>query len=118
MEFIFGNYIKIHPLALLHPEAVQKKEVRKEIQKLTKGYEDGRDYFIQQLSQGIGIIAAAFYPRVVILRQGAVPNLVTNFRFSDFKTNEYAHLIGGDAFEPTESNPMLGWRGGNCQRFS
>jgi pyruvate, water dikinase len=98
MEFIFASWVKVHPLALLHfgtlPIAAQR-----EIEKLTAGYADKAEYFVDKLAQGIGTLAAAFWPKPVILR------------FSDFKTNEYAHLIGGQQFEPHEDNPMLGWRG-------
>ncbi|MBW2983223.1 phosphoenolpyruvate synthase [Candidatus Woesearchaeota archaeon] len=98
MEFIVMNHIKAHPLALLHPDKV-KDEDRAKIQKLTKGYKDGADYFVDMLAQGIGMLSAAFHPKSVILR------------FSDFKTNEYANLLGGEHFEPKEDNPMIGWRG-------
>eukprot|EP01080_Neovahlkampfia_damariscottae_P004036 gene4036-7325_t len=98
MEFIVANHIKVHPQALLHPEKI-KEEDKEKISKLTKGYKEQSDYFVDQLSQGVGMIAAAFYPKPVILR------------FSDFKTNEYSTLLGGSNFEPKEENPMLGWRG-------
>ncbi len=98
MEFIFADWVGIHPLALLHPEKLTP-EVRREIEARTNGYKSGREYFIDRLSQGIAVLAAAFYPKPVILRM------------SDFKTNEYAKLLGGEAFEPSEENPMLGWRG-------
>ncbi|MBO1437314.1 phosphoenolpyruvate synthase [Meiothermus sp. CFH 77666] len=98
MEFIFADWVGIHPLALLHPEKLSPK-VRREIEARTNGYSSGREYFIDRLSQGIAVLAAAFYPKPVILRM------------SDFKTNEYAKLLGGEAFEPGEENPMLGWRG-------
>lgn len=98
MEFIFAGWVGVHPLALTRfaslPSAVQS-----EVAAVTRGYEDGRAFFVDRLSQGIATIAAAFHPRPVILR------------FSDFKTNEYAKLAGGAAFEPAEENPMLGWRG-------
>ena len=99
MEFIITHFVKIHPMALVRFEKVKKKESIREIKKLTRGYENLPDYFIDQLSQGIAIIAAAFYPKEVIVR------------LSDFKTNEYANLIGGLDFEPQEENPMLGFRG-------
>jgi pyruvate,water dikinase len=99
MEFIVSEYIKVHPLALLHPEQVKDPEARRTIDRLTQGYPDGGAYFVQRLSEGIGTIAAAFWPKPVVVRM------------SDFKTNEYASLIGGSGFEPTESNPMLGFRG-------
>ena len=99
LEFIIGNYIKIHPMALAHPEKVKDEAVRKKIDDLTYGYENKKDYFVDKLSQGIGTIAAAFYPKPVIVR------------FSDFKSNEYASLIGGEYFELKENNPMIGFRG-------
>ena len=98
MEFIFASWVKVHPLALLHFDTLPIATQR-EIEKLTAGYTDKSDYFVDKLAQGIGTLAAAFWPKPVILR------------FSDFKTNEYAHLIGGESFEPHEDNPMLGWRG-------
>lgn len=99
MEFIITHSVKIHPMALVNFESIQNKEVTKEIEALTIGYPNRTDYFIDQLSQGIATIAAAFYPKEVIVR------------LSDFKTNEYANLIGGKDFEPEEENPMLGFRG-------
>ncbi|WP_137390388.1 phosphoenolpyruvate synthase [Rhodoligotrophos defluvii] len=99
MEFIVNNIIKIHPMALVHPERVEDRQARQQIRELTRGYRDPRDYFVDQLARGIAKIAAPFHPHPVIVR------------LSDFKTNEYAHLIGGSAFEPKEENPMLGWRG-------
>ena len=99
LEFIINNYIKIHPLALINYPHLQDKEAQKKIKQLTAGYEDKSQYFVDRLAQGIAIIAAAFYPKEVIVR------------LSDFKTNEYANLIGGREFEPVESNPMIGWRG-------
>ncbi|KZS76563.1 phosphoenolpyruvate synthase [Mycobacterium kansasii] len=99
MEFIVSEYIKVHPLALLHPDKVDDAEARRMIDRLTYGYADGGEFFVQRLSEGIGTIAAAFWPKPVVVRM------------SDFKTNEYASLIGGSGFEPTESNPMLGFRG-------
>jgi len=99
MEFIINNLIKIHPLALLHPERVDDRQARRRIESLTAGWDDGADYFVERLAQGIGRIAASRYPRPVVVRM------------SDFKTNEYARLIGGAGFEPGEANPMLGWRG-------
>jgi pyruvate, water dikinase len=99
MEFIISEYIRVHPLALLHPEKVDDPEARKTIDRLTQGYPDGSAFFVERLSEGIGTIAAAFWPKPVVVRM------------SDFKTNEYASLIGGAAFEPSESNPMLGFRG-------
>ena len=99
MEFIVNNYIKVHPMALVHPERVESKAELKEIEHLTAAYSDKGDYFVDQLAEGIGTIAAAFYPKPVVVR------------LSDFKTNEYASLIGGRAFEPEEENPMIGFRG-------
>jgi pyruvate,water dikinase len=98
MEFIFAGWVKVHPLALLRYKSMPIA-VQRDIELLTAGYADKREYFIDKLAQGIGTLAAAFWPKPVILR------------FSDFKTNEYAHLIGGAQFEPHEENPMLGWRG-------
>lgn len=98
MEFIIGASIGIHPLALIDYEKL-KKPLRKEIDALTLGYPDKSQFFVERLAQGIGKIAAAFYPKPVIVR------------FSDFKTNEYASLIGGADYEPQEENPMIGWRG-------
>ena len=99
MEFIVSEYIKVHPLALLHPEQVDDPEARRAIDQLIGGYPDGGAFFVQRLSEGIGTIAAAFWPKPVVVRM------------SDFKTNEYASLIGGSGFEPSEANPMLGFRG-------
>lgn len=98
MEFIV-NYIKVHPLALLHFEKVEEEETRKKIEEITHGYQNKADYFVDKLAEGIGRLTAAFYPKPVIIRM------------SDFKTNEYANLIGGKYFEPKEDNPMIGWRG-------
>ena len=99
MEFIISEYIRVHPLALLHPEKVDDPEARRTIDRLTQGYVDGGAFFVERLSEGIGTIAAAFWPKPVVVRM------------SDFKTNEYASLLGGRGFEPSESNPMLGFRG-------
>ena len=98
-EFIVNSYIQAHPLALLHFDLLKDEDARKKIEELTQGYHSKADFFIDKLAQGISTIAAAFYPKDVILR------------FSDFKTNEYANLIGGRQFEPKEDNPMIGWRG-------
>jgi pyruvate,water dikinase len=98
-EFIISSYIKIHPLALCHYTELKNKKVIQQIDKLTFGYENKKQYFVDKLSQGVSRIAAAFYPKEVIVR------------LSDFKSNEYANLIGGKYFEPKEENPMLGWRG-------
>ncbi|EQB02140.1 phosphoenolpyruvate synthase [Sphingobium baderi] len=99
MEFIISNLIRVHPMALAHPDQVADAAERREIENLTCGYEHPGDYFIQTLGRGIAKIAAAHHPHPVIVR------------LSDFKTNEYAHLLGGAAFEPHEENPMLGFRG-------
>ncbi len=99
MEFIISEYIKVHPLALLHPEKVDDPEARRTIDRLTQGYTDGSSFFVERLSEGIGTIAAAFWPKPVVVRM------------SDFKSNEYASLLGGRDFEPSESNPMIGFRG-------
>jgi pyruvate,water dikinase len=99
MEFIINNIIKIHPMALVHFDRVKDKKARKEIEALTHGYKNKADYFVDHLAYGIARIAAARYPDPVIVRM------------SDFKTNEYANLIGGASFEPKEENPMLGFRG-------
>ncbi len=98
-EFIIDSHIKIHPLALLHFDKVTDKQTRATIEQLTQGYIYKADYFVEKLAEGIAMIGAAFYPNDVIIR------------FSDFKTNEYANLIGGKQFEPQENNPMIGWRG-------
>jgi pyruvate,water dikinase len=99
IEFVINNAVKIHPMALVNYEELQDKEVKKKINELTHLYKDKTDYFVDKLSQGVATIAAAFYPKDVIVRM------------SDFKTNEYAGLIGGKQFEPDEENPMLGFRG-------
>ncbi len=99
LEFIIANHIKAHPLALLKFDELEDQSVKKEIAKLTQTYAHKPDFFIEKLAQGIGTIAAAFYPKPVIVRM------------SDFKSNEYANLLGGQQFEPSEDNPMLGWRG-------
>jgi pyruvate,water dikinase len=99
MEFIISEAIKIHPMALVHPEKVQDPAERRAIEKLTLNYADPKEYFVRTLAEGIGTIAAAFYPKPVVVRM------------SDFKSNEYAALLGGRWFEPPESNPMLGFRG-------
>ena len=99
MEFIINNIIKIHPMALVRYDVVKDKEAKKQIRELTKGFENKEDYFVENLSRGIAKIAAPQYPNPVVVRM------------SDFKTNEYAQLIGGKEFEPDEENPMLGFRG-------
>lgn len=99
MEFIISSWIKIHPMALIHPEKITDLSIKEEIEDLTFGYKDKKMYFVDKLAEGVGTIAAAFYPKPVIVRM------------SDFKSNEYASLIGGKYFEPQESNPMIGFRG-------
>ena len=99
MEFIINEYIKAHPLALLHPDRVEDPAERAELEELTRLYDSPADFFVQRLSEGVGTIAAAFYPKPVVVRM------------SDFKSNEYASLLGGRGFEPHEENPMIGFRG-------
>ncbi|HSW18966.1 MAG TPA: phosphoenolpyruvate synthase [Ramlibacter sp.] len=99
MEFIVAEHIKVHPMALVHPEKVQDPAARAEIARLTHAYQRPADYFVRELAEGVGMIAAAFYPKPVIVRM------------SDFKTNEYASLLGGSGFELKEENPMIGFRG-------
>lgn len=99
IEFIVSNAIRVHPMALVEPQRVVDASVRREIEALTRGYEIPADFFVDTLARGVAKIAAAFHPHPVIVR------------LSDFKTNEYAALLGGAAFEPKEENPMLGWRG-------
>jgi pyruvate,water dikinase len=98
-EFIINSEIKVHPLALIEFDKVKDKKVKAKINELTNGYANKEEFFINRLARGIGRIAAAFYPKPVIVRT------------SDFKSNEYANLIGGHFFEPKEDNPMIGWRG-------
>lgn len=98
-EFIFSNYIKIHPLALLNFSKLKDKKLKNKIKELTYNYKDKKQFFVDKLAQGVGTLVAAFYPKDVIVR------------LSDFKTSEYRGLIGGEFYEPEESNPMLGWRG-------
>ncbi len=98
-EFIIASFVRVHPLALLHPERIADPAVRAEIDTLTQGYADRGEYFVERLAEGVGMIAAAFYPKDVIVR------------LSDFKSSEYAGLVGGRDFEPEEGNPMLGFRG-------
>jgi pyruvate,water dikinase len=104
MEFIVSALVKVHPMALVQFDRVEDPAAREAIEQLTRGYPDKTRYFVETLAEGIARIAAAHYPRPVIVRT------------SDFKTNEYAALIGGRAFEPDEENPMLGWRG--ASRYS
>ncbi len=99
LEFIIANQIKAHPLALLHFDQLQDPGRKWEIERLTAGYGFKPDFFVDKLARGVGAIAAAFYPNPVVVRM------------SDFKSNEYANLLGGKPFEPQEENPMLGWRG-------
>jgi len=98
-EFIISSAIQVHPLALLHFDALSEGPVKEKIAQLTLAFPDKPDYFVQRLAEGVGQIAAAFYPKDVIVR------------LSDFKTNEYAGLLGGESFEPKEENPMIGFRG-------
>lgn len=99
MEFIIAHTIQIHPLALIFPDRIKDKNVKQTIAQLTQGYTDHKSYFIEKLAEGLSMTAAAFYPKEVIVR------------LSDFKSNEYAKLLGGEDFEPKEENPMLGLRG-------
>jgi pyruvate,water dikinase len=98
-EFIIANEIKAHPMALLRPELIVRPGIRKRVEALTSGHASGAEYFVSQLAEGIATIAAGFYPRPVIVRT------------SDFKSNEYASLLGGQDFEKSENNPMIGFRG-------
>jgi pyruvate,water dikinase len=98
-EFIINNYIQVHPLALLRHHTLGDKQLSSEIKKIIRGFDNEEDYFIKKLSYGVAKIAAAFFPKKVIVR------------FSDFKSNEYFNLLGGKYFEPSEENPMIGWRG-------
>jgi pyruvate,water dikinase len=99
IEFIIANAVRVHPMALLHPDRVTDAVVRAEIAALIRGHASGGDYFVDRLAEGVAVIAAAFHPKDVIVR------------LSDFKSNEYAGLLGGRDFEPVEENPMLGFRG-------
>lgn len=99
IEFIIANDIKIHPMALIHPEKILEPQISTTIKNLTHGYAQPEDFFVDRLAQGIGMLAAAFYPRPVVVR------------LSDFKSNEYRNLIGGVYFELEEENPMIGFRG-------
>ena len=98
-EFIINNFIKVHPLALINYDNLNDAVIRKEIENITNGYDNKVDYFIDKLTYGLARIATAFFPNNVIIR------------FSDFKSNEYANLLGGQYYEPNEENPMIGWRG-------
>ena len=99
MEFVVSNDIKVHPMALVHFDRLEDQEAKRAIAELTQGYADKSQYFVDRLARGLARIAAAHHPKPVIVRT------------SDFKTNEYANLIGGASFEPKEENPMLGFRG-------
>ena len=99
MEFVISNAIRIHPMALVHFDRLKDEAAKEEIAALTAAYDDKSEYFVDQLSEGLARIAAALYPKPVIVRM------------SDFKTNEYAGLLGGAEFEPKEENPMIGFRG-------
>lgn len=98
-EFIINSHIKIHPRALIDFDKLKDKEVKQKISEITQGYKDKKQFFVDKLAEGIGMIGSAFYPKDVIVRM------------SDFKSNEYKNLIGGEAYEPEEDNPMIGWRG-------
>ncbi len=99
MEFVISNHIQVHPLALARIDQLTNEKTKAQIQNLTQGYENASDFFIRELSMGLGRIASVAYPKPVIVR------------LSDFKSNEYADLLGGEEFEPIESNPMIGFRG-------
>ena len=99
IEFLIGNWIGVHPMALVHPERVADASERREILARAQGHASPADFFVERMASGVGVIAGAFHPRPVIVR------------FSDFKSNEYAGLLGGKDFEPVESNPMIGFRG-------
>lgn len=99
MEFVVNSSIRVHPMALVRFDELENEEEKQEIEELCYGYSDKKEYFVDKLSQAVGTIAAAFYPKDVILRM------------SDFKTNEYSNLLGGHQFEDSEENPMIGFRG-------
>ncbi len=99
IEFLVSSWIGVHPMALAHPDRVGDADERAEILRRARGFDPPSEYFVERMASGVGVIAAAFHPRPVIVR------------FSDFKTNEYAGLLGGRAFEPVEANPMIGFRG-------
>ncbi len=99
LEFIITNAVQVHPMALVAPEKIQNKKILKKLQEVTAAYASPQDFFIKKVAEGVGMIAAAFFPRSVLVR------------FSDFKSNEYRGLLGGSYFEPIEENPMMGWRG-------
>ncbi|MCK4997667.1 phosphoenolpyruvate synthase [Candidatus Pacearchaeota archaeon] len=98
-EFIINSHIRVHPNALINFNTLKDKAVKAKISEITKGYTDKKQFFVDKLAEGIGMLGAAFYPKDVIVRM------------SDFKSNEYRNLIGGEEYEPTEDNPMIGWRG-------
>ena len=99
VEFLISNWIGVHPMALVHPERVPDADVRREILARAQAHSSPTEFFVERMASGVAVIAGAFYPRPVIVR------------FSDFKSNEYAGLLGGVAFEPIEANPMIGFRG-------
>ncbi|MFZ3033488.1 MAG: phosphoenolpyruvate synthase [Parvibaculum sp.] len=99
MEFIINESIGIHPMALAEPDKIKSRADRQMVEKITKAYKKPADFFVEKLAEGVGTIAAAFYPKPVVIR------------LSDFKTNEYANLIAGAGLEPKEANPMIGFRG-------
>ena len=99
LEFIINNYIKVHPMALLRFDQLKDEKVKREIEATSIGHSDKTLFFVDRLAEGVAMIGAAFYPKDVIVRM------------SDFKSNEYANLIGGREFEPVEENPMIGFRG-------
>ncbi|MDD3711849.1 MAG: phosphoenolpyruvate synthase, partial [Patescibacteria group bacterium] len=99
LEFIINNYIKVHPLALLNYNNIKDKTLKNKINKITSNYKNKSQFFVDKLAEGVAMLAAGFYPKDVIVR------------LSDFKSNEYANLLGGKDYEPIESNPMIGWRG-------
>ncbi len=105
MEFVINNYVKVHPMALVCYEKLEDEKIKKEISDLTQNYGEKTEYFVDRLSRGLAHLAAVFYPKPVIVRM------------SDFKTDEYANLIGGSLFEPREENPMIGFRGA-CRYYS
>ncbi len=100
MEFVINNALKVHPMALVHFDSLKDEAAKAKIADLTKGYDDKTAFFVEGLARGLSQIAAVVYPKPVIVRM------------SDFKTNEYAALLGGSAFEPDEENPMIGFPGG------
>jgi pyruvate,water dikinase len=99
LEFIINEHVRAHPMALAHPGDIADPKVRAEIERLTEGYATPADFAVQKIAEGVGTICAAFWPKPVILRM------------SDFKSNEYAALLGGAQYEPKEENPMIGFRG-------